>query len=193
MTKRGDHLKGEIEIKNENKIFENKYVDVYNDQVIFPSSHEGTYIRINCKPGAGIAVVPITPDGKIVFIKNYRHGIRGWGLEVPKGAVEIGETFEEGAKRELMEETGFTCKELIPIGEYSESPAIFTGKLNCFIAEGCVFSGRPTPEKTEAIANTLTLSVNEFFAQKGDYDFVDAISELLIYKHIVLKGGSLNE
>jgi len=189
MLERGDHRNGEIEIRRENKIFENRYVEVYNDEVMFPSANEGTYIRVHCKPGKGVAVLPITVDGRIIVIKNYRHGMRGWGLEIPKGAVEGSESFEEGAKRELMEETGFTCEELIPLGEYSESPAIFTGKLTCFIANGCSFSDCPTPEKTEAISNVLTLSVEEFFKQREGLDFVDAISELLIYKYLASKVG----
>lgn len=121
----GDYRKGEIEILTPISIFKNRYIEIFNDQVRFPSGYEGTYIRVNAPCKASVAVLPITSKGKVVVVKTFRHGMRGWGYEVPKGGVEIGESSEFAALRELKEETGYTAGKLHYIGEYSDSPAIF--------------------------------------------------------------------
>ncbi len=192
MAALGNHLKGEIEIKRINEVYTNQYADVYNDFVIFPSGYEGTYLRVNCKPSKSIAVLPITKGGKIVVIKTYRHGVRGWGLEIPKGAIEENESNIDAVARELEEETGFIFNDLMCVGEYSESPAILANKIDCFIAKGCELHKKPTPEKTETISIVLELSIEEFLSKKNEYDYIDAVSELLIYKYIIYKEGLSN-
>lgn len=189
MFHNGDSTKGEIQILKQNKIFTNKYVDIYNDSVRFPAGNVGTYIRITSGTNKSVAILPITPNGNIVLIKNYRHGIRGWGLEVPKGAVDSGESLESAAKRELEEETGFQCDTLIHIGEYSESPAIFSSKMDCFIALNCQPSGKLNRENTEAIDKVLEMSLHDFIERKYQADFIDAISELLVYQYYFKKGS----
>ena len=193
MINKGNCKKGEIEITDEMLVFENKYIQIYNDNVLFPSNEAGTYIRVSCKPSQSVAVLPVTKEGKIVLIKTYRHGARGWGVEVPKGAVEPDENETDGAVRELKEETGYVCKKIIPLGEYSESPAIFSGRIKCFIATDCEFVNIPTPEKTEAISGVFEMSPNEFFSRKEELDYIDALSELLIYKYIISKGEQFYE
>ena len=184
----GDSKKGEIEIIKPNKIFSNDYVEIYNDIVRFPAGNQGTYIRINSATNKSVGVLPVTTEGNIVVIKNYRHGIRGWGVEIPKGAVEPNESSVQAAMRELKEETGYVCQELIHICEYSESPAIFSAKIDCFIALGCQPAGTPNHEKTEAIDKAFEISLTDFIERNYEADFIDSLSELLAYKYYFKKG-----
>lgn len=183
----GDYTKGEIEIIEPKKIFSNKYIEIFNDDVKFPSGNQGTYIRINSTSDKSVAVLPITADGNIVVIKNYRHGIRGWGIEIPKGSVEPNEEASHAAIRELEEETGYVCKKLIHICEYSESPAIFSNKIDCFIALGCQLTGNLNTENTEAIDKSFEIPLNDFMERKYNADFIDALSELLVYQYYFKK------
>ena len=191
MLNRGEHQKGEIEITEQKLIYNNKFVDIYDDDVLFPSGDEGTYVRVACKPSGSVAVLPVTREGKIVLIRTYRHGTRGWGLEIPKGAVEDGEAYQAAALRELEEETGYVSENIMCLGEYSESPAIFSNKINCFVATDCMLLKDSTPEKTEAISEVLEMSVEDFLRKKEELDYVDAMSELLIYKYIIGKGEGI--
>jgi ADP-ribose pyrophosphatase len=168
-------------------VFANQYAEIHNDLVRFPGGSEGTYIRVTCGTSKSIAVLPITTEGKMVAVKLYRHGVRGWGSEIPKGAIEENETAEEAAARELAEETGYTYGKLIPVGEYSESPAIFGGKLVCFIALDCKFSDKTNREEAEAIDKAFEISTRDFLEQKYEADFTDAVSELLVYKYLSIK------
>lgn len=103
----GDHKKGEIEIKKENLIFENKYAKLFNDDVIFPSGANGKYLRFQWTQKYGVIIFPKTRNGDILLIKNFRHEKRGWSWEVPKGFGEISLLPLDCAKKELLEETGY--------------------------------------------------------------------------------------
>ena len=60
------------------------------------------------------AVLPVDGDGKIIFVRQYRHPIGGMALEIPAGILEEGEEPEAGAARELEEETGKRAGKLTP-------------------------------------------------------------------------------
>lgn len=184
--KKGDYTKGEIEIRGSEKIFENKYISIYNDSVIFPGGYNGTYVRVANPTPKSVAVIPITADKKIVIIKNFRHGMRGWGYEVPKGGVEKNETCLEGAERELREETGYTYEKMIDLGEYSDSPAIMSNGIRCYAALNCVRCSDIENEKTEAIDSVLEVDATDFLNGKYVLDFNDSLTELLVYKALKL-------
>ena len=110
---KGDYRKGEIEIIEPQVVFQNKYLEIYDDRVRFPSGYEGTYVRINTSTNKSVGILPITKEGKMLVIKNFRHAMRGWGYEIPKGGIEPDEKTIEAASRELMEETGYTAEKFV--------------------------------------------------------------------------------
>src|SRR5215216_5362332 len=79
-------------------------------------------------------VVALTQNGEVVLVKQYRHGVGDALLEFPGGVVEDGEDPMEGAKRELLEETGYSASQLIQVGQIYPNPALQTNTLHCFLA-----------------------------------------------------------
>ena len=181
---KGYHKKGEIEIIGTQKVFQNQYMTVLNDDVIFPSGYQGTYLRLQQPNKYSVAVLPITSEGEILLIKNFRHGMRGWCYEIPKGGAEDNETGARAAERELYEETGYVCERIEEFGEYSESPAVLSGAIKCFVAFGCKKQSKEHSEKTEAIDGVKKIEIREFFEPQNQLDFRDALTELMILKYL---------
>jgi len=81
-------------------------------------------------------VVAMTKNDEVVLVRQYRHGVCDSLLEFPGGVVEDGEDPAEGAKRELLEETGYTVSSMISIGNLYPNPALQTNTQYCFLALG---------------------------------------------------------
>lgn len=79
-------------------------------------------------------IVALTKAGEVVLVRQYRHGVCEDLLEFPGGVVEDGESPVEGAKRELLEETGYTASEWVQVGALYPNPALQTNTLHCFLA-----------------------------------------------------------
>jgi 8-oxo-dGTP pyrophosphatase MutT (NUDIX family) len=83
-----------------------------------------------------VNVVPVTSEGEVVMVRQWRHGSREVTLEIPGGIVDPGETPAEAAARELLEETGYGGGEVSPIGRANPNPALFGNEVHTFRALG---------------------------------------------------------
>lgn len=88
-------------------------------------------------PGA-VAIVAVTPDRKLVMVRQYRYAAGRFLLEIPAGTLEPGEEPEETARRELREETGYTASALRPMGSFFSAPGFCDEVIHLFQAEGLV-------------------------------------------------------
>jgi 8-oxo-dGTP pyrophosphatase MutT (NUDIX family) len=103
------------------------------------SPHTGRshfFFRIDSSEWANI--VPITPAGEVVMVRQYRHGSGQITLETPGGLVDPGETPAVAAARELLEETGYRAAEIIALGGVNPNPAIFGNRLHAFLGRDSV-------------------------------------------------------
>lgn len=86
-------------------------------------------------PGAA-AIVPML-DGKIVLLlRQYRHAVGGWIWEIPAGTLGPQETVEACARRELIEETGYSARNFEKIGEITPLPGYADERVHLFLAAG---------------------------------------------------------
>jgi len=80
--------------------------------------------------------LPLTEDGKIVMVKQYRHPIDEVILETPGGFIDKGEDFATGMKRELLEETGYSFSHIEPLGRVAANPGLLNNYTELFLATG---------------------------------------------------------
>ena len=93
-------------------------------------------------------IVPITRDGEIVLVRQYRHGAGRVTLEIPGGLIDSGEDPAEAALRECLEETGYRGRTAVSLGVVNPNPALFDNRLHAYLATDV--------ELERAIANTGT-------------------------------------
>lgn len=96
-----------------------------------------------------VNVIPVTDDGHIVMVRQYRHGLGHATLEIPGGMLDAGESPADTAARELLEETGWRAGTVEPLGTVSPNPALFGNRLHCFVAKGCTHVGDIVNDETE--------------------------------------------
>ncbi|MDD5678242.1 MAG: NUDIX hydrolase [Kiritimatiellae bacterium] len=85
-------------------------------------------------PGA-VAIWARAPDKRFVFVRQFRKAIEQELLEIVAGTLEIGETPEACARREIREETGYAVKTLTPLGFIFTAPGFCTERIFLFYAE----------------------------------------------------------
>ncbi len=86
-------------------------------------------------PG-GVCVIPITDNNEIYMVKQFRYPFSEVTTEIPAGKLEYGEEHSECGKRELLEETGFTCSEYTYLGALYPTPAYNTEIIHMYMARG---------------------------------------------------------
>lgn len=82
-----------------------------------------------------VCVLALTPDQKVVLIRQYRHGAGEMVWEIPGGVVDAeDESLEAAAKRELLEESGFAAAQWVALGSLSPDPCSHNNRINPFLA-----------------------------------------------------------
>lgn len=107
-----------------------------------------------------VNIIAITAEGRFVLVRQYRHGLGCMSTELCAGVVEEGETPAEAARRELLEETGYTGGRWTLQCVISGNPSTTNNLTYCFLAEDVVPTGRQHLDPTEMIS-VLTLSRDE--------------------------------
>jgi 8-oxo-dGTP pyrophosphatase MutT (NUDIX family) len=79
-------------------------------------------------------VIALDTAENLLLVRQFRHAIQAYTLELPSGHVEIGETPEEAARKELFEETGHIAENLELVGNLSPSTGRFTNRIWCYLA-----------------------------------------------------------
>ena len=107
-----------------------------------------------------VNVVAVTPDQKILLVRQFRFGIQADTIEIPGGLVDPGEDLEQAARRELREETGYTGGRWTYLGGIPSNPVFINATIHHFLAEGVECTHPTAPDDGENF-HLLTLTLDE--------------------------------
>ena len=117
--------------------FKGKILDFYQDTIEVDGDHTVVWDFIGHKGAA--AVVPVTADGKILMVRQYRNALDRYTLEIPAGALdEVGEPGIECASRELEEETGYRSENLEWLITLRTTVAFCNERIEVYVAHDLI-------------------------------------------------------
>lgn len=166
-------------LKSDQPTFKGKKFDVYVKEMANSDGKKFTR-EIVVHPGA-VVILPLLSAQKIVLIRNLRHSIQKTLYELPAGTLEEGEQPIDTARRELIEEAGYSCDSIEPLLSFYTSPGFCTEIMHCFVAKELHFVGQKL-EVSEQI-ETVTMSLEEALAMIDTQEIVDGktIATLLYF------------
>lgn len=165
-------------------IFDGKVLHVYKDTINLPNG--GKSMREYCKHNGAVAVVPLTSEGEVVCVRQYRYALDRVTLEIPAGKFDyIGEDHREAALRELREETGYIPGKLIDIGPLATSPALLTEMIYVYLAEDMT-EGDTDPDEDEFL-EIVKIPLDEMVDMIIRGDIQDAKTQAAVLKVWVMK------
>ncbi|MGM0595506.1 MAG: NUDIX hydrolase [Myxococcota bacterium] len=107
-----------------------------------------------------VNIIPITTEGELILIRQFRHGAGEFTLEIPGGVVDKGEMPFAAAKRELLEETGATSSNWKSLGYVFPNPAIQSNKCHLYLATDAEIKNQTDFDEFEEI-EIIKIKLNE--------------------------------
>ncbi|MEA5594264.1 NUDIX hydrolase [Rivularia sp. UHCC 0363] len=159
---------------------------VRQDEIELPNGQVVDDYFVYLKPDVAI-ILPITSDREVVFVKQYRHAIGDFFIELPAGGFnpEI-ESGEVAAVRELEEETGYIASQIKKIATLYDKPSKDTNQLHLYLAENVVKTGRIKLDITEEI-EVILIPIDAILDKiiKGEISVAGTVAALFLGLNLV--------
>lgn len=168
-------------------IYDGKIISVQVDDVRLPDGNKSKR-EIVKHPGA-VALLPITNEGKLIVVKQYRKALERTIIEIPAGRIEPNEDPKITAVRELEEETGYGAKEVTYIQSFATSPGFADEIIHLYVAKSLYKIDNPADGDEDEFIEQFEITIEEAeeMVAKGDiYDAKTAFA-ILYAKHELKK------
>lgn len=138
-------------IHGERPLYESEWVNLHLVDVEIPGQARFDHHVIRM-PQQAAGTVVYDPGRGLLLLWRHRFITDTWGWEIPAGRIDVGETAEQAAVRETLEETGWRPRELRPLVSYQPTNGLSDQRFHLFLAAGADHIGEPTdPGESERI------------------------------------------
>ncbi|MBQ3566880.1 MAG: NUDIX hydrolase [Oscillospiraceae bacterium] len=165
------------------EIFKGKVFTVTEDIALLENNTQVT--REVVHHNGGVTVIPITDSNEIIMVKQFRYAGQRVLLEIPAGKLEKGESHYDCGKRELLEETGCTCKEYKYLGEIMPTPAYVSEVIHMYIAEGLEYSQQDLDD--DEFLDIVRIPLEKAYEMVLNGEITDAKTQIGVLKAYCLK------
>lgn len=121
-----------LKLLKSERLYEGKVFNLVVDHIEYPSGNRG--IREVAEHPGGAVAVPITQDGKLLLVRQFRYPPKEFLYELPAGKLNAGEDPQHCAERELEEETGYSARTWRKLTAIYTTPGFCTERLHIFLA-----------------------------------------------------------
>ncbi len=121
------------EVLKSEQSYKGKVFKIERDLISLPDGR--TTIRETIIHGGAAAMIPVDAEGKIIFVRQYRHSAKAMTLEIPAGTIEKGENPYDCAMREIQEETSYKCNDMKLLFTMYSAIGFCTEKLYIYLCE----------------------------------------------------------
>ncbi len=161
--------------------------EIKYDGIIFTITHDTAELengnlakRDVLHHSGGVCVIPVTGNNEIFLVKQFRYPFQTVTTEVPAGKLNPGESHAECGRRELLEETGCTCKEYIYLGEMYPTPAYDTEITHIYLARGLEFEKQNLDE--DEFLDVVKLPLSDAVEMVMNGELKDGKTQIAILK-----------
>ena len=131
------------------RVYRSRVFEVLRDTSISPrTGREHEFHVLDCSDW--VNVVPITSDDRVILIRQFRHGVRDFSLEIPGGLIDPEDPSPlHAGRREMQEETGYDSDDLVSLGWTHPNPALQGNRCYTFLARNVRRIAEPSLHGTE--------------------------------------------
>ena len=166
-------------------IYDGRIIKVKVDEVLLPNGNTAKREIVNHQ--GAVAVLPLTDDGKMVVVRQFRKPLECTIVEIPAGKLEIGEEPLTCAKRELEEETGYVAKNYSLLSSFYTSPGFADELLYVYVATELT-KGESRPDEDEFVdVLELTLEEAHELHRSGEIRDAKTVVALFAWENMVLR------
>lgn len=166
-------------ITSSETLFRGRVFDVRREHVKEPNGVEAT--REFVVHNGSVVILPVFDDGRMLLVCQYRHSVGGYLWELVAGRMEAGENPLAGAKRELLEETGYTARSWQKILDVFPTPGFVSERMVVYVARD-LRAGTAQPEADERItARAFFPRELEDWIREGKLRDAKSIAGILYY------------
>jgi 8-oxo-dGTP pyrophosphatase MutT (NUDIX family) len=161
-------------------VYENPWIEIRHEEVDRPDGSPGIYGVIHYR-NAAIGVVAVGDDGRLLLVGQHRYPLDRYSWEIPEGGAPLDESPEDGARRELAEETGYEAGSIRELFGFTLSNSV-SDEVGVIYLATDLRAGVASPEPSEDLAIRWA-TLDEVLAEIDAGDIHDMMTIAGVYRY----------